>query len=73
MMTNKKDYKEYLKKDKEHMLFARNKLTNSEPIWRFIKILRKCEYYKNCGDNIQKIYYYFLRYRYQALGYKLGY
>jgi serine O-acetyltransferase len=46
-----------------------------DDIWKFIRILRKAEYYKNCRkDIIGKIYYYTnIKMRLRKLSYKLGF
>ena len=52
MITNKKELKEYLKAD-----YDNNYLTRYSPIKKFIKTLRKEEYYFNTGRKIMYLYY----------------
>lgn len=46
----------------------------SNPRWKFIVLLRKCEYHKNNkGNLLSKILYGYYYYRYKTLGMKLGF
>lgn len=80
MITSKQDYKFYLQEDK-----IRNGISNgllnylvgiflsSEKyrVWRYLKLLRKCEYYKNCKHGaFNKLIYYIFRANYARLGNK---
>ncbi len=84
MIKNKRDYLFYLKADR--IALARNKISGfkwkiliknlffQDYIWKFQKLLRKVEYYKNCKNDLSsKIKYFFLLRRYRRLSLKLGY
>lgn len=45
-----------------------------DPVWKFIKLLRACEYYRNCKrDVFSKAYYILLKFRFKKLSLKLGF
>lgn len=46
MIESKKDLKEYLEAD----YIAIHKPSRRNPVWRYLVLLRKTEYYKNTGD-----------------------
>lgn len=73
MIDTRGDYKRCIHYDRQHMLFARNKLSFYDPIWRFVKLLRKCEYLKGKQTPFFKILYIIFRYRFEKLSIKLGY
>lgn len=81
MIKSKSDYKDYLNKDKIALGIKsssfENKLINyisPNPIWTFQKSLRKLEYFTNCKNTgINKIYCYYLRYRFKKISIKLGF
>lgn len=73
MIKSKEYYLYYLEKDRKQMMFGRTKLSRFEPIWTFVKLLRKCEYQKNSNNKILNLLYYLNRLRFERLSYKLGY
>lgn len=81
MIQSKSDYKRYLEQDKKAMRLQSLSLSNKflnfispNLIWKFEKLLRKVEYYKNCKNKgISKIYYYYLKYKFKKLSLKLGF
>lgn len=81
MIQSKQDYKKYLKQDqvalKLDTLSFGGKIFNflsPNPIWKFQKLLRKVEYYRNCKtSSISKAYYYYLKYKFKRLSLKLGF
>lgn len=73
MIRDKSEYLNYLNLDKKHMNFAREKLNKCDPIWRFLRLLRTCEYYKGKKGLFYKFVYLFYRYRFEKLSIKLGY
>lgn len=81
MIQSKKDYHDYLEKDKialgikTHSLSAKviNMLFPNF-IWKFQKTMRKLEYYNNCKNyGFYKIYYMYLKYKYRKISVKLGF
>lgn len=75
MIQSKEDYKYYLKAD---ALALRKKKGDHiayiiDPIWRYQRLLRKVEYYKNCKDDIFNLYYYYVFFKYYFLGMILGF
>lgn len=74
MINNKEDLRRYLEMDKFALGVKRKKpkLLGDE-IWKFEIVLRKHEYYSNCGKgifhNCLKWYY---EYRHHQLGVRLG-
>ena len=82
MIHSKADYLYYLEADRIALLRERPKniqdvLRNiycPDYIWRFQKILRKVEYYKNCKKGLfSKICYAFIYKKYKNLSLKLGF
>ena len=75
MIKSKKDYQYYLKCDK--IALGINKkfpLPIVDDIWRFERLLRKYEYYKNCSKTIfGKTYLLFLKLHYLKFSRKLGF
>lgn len=80
MILSKQDYIHYLQQDSRAM--GKNHLPSSiiieklspDPVWKFIKLLRKCEYYRNCKrDVFSKAYYIFLKLLFKNLSLKLGF
>ena len=67
MIMSKEEYKLYLKADQialSKTRFKRPPLLR-EHLWRYQRLLRKCEYYKNCRkDPVGRLYYWFLYYRF---------
>ena len=69
MINNKKDYKEYLIRDKIALGINRKKpkIIHDE-IWKFERLLRKTEYYVNCrNDILGKIYAIYLQVKYYRM------
>lgn len=73
MIKTKEDYLYYLEQDRKQMMIGRTKISKFEPIWTFVKLLRKCEYQKNSSNKILNILYYFNLFKFRKLSYKLGY
>ena len=79
MITNRKEYLEYLEADKIALgiNITHSKLREliiPNPCWQFQKLLRKLEYYQNCKKNLSlNVYYYHLRYKFRKLSIKLGF
>lgn len=58
MIRDKKDLEEYLEAD----YIAIHKPPKRSPVWRYLVVLRKTEYYKNTGRTIRgKLYSYLLQ------------
>lgn len=74
MIESKKDLKYYLNEDKKALRCRTKKpRIGQDEIWRYQILLRKAEYYTNCGKGIfGKVMKYFYHYRYRSLGKKLG-
>lgn len=75
MIQSKKDYLNYLEADKIALgkNYSTPKLVGDE-IWRFERLMRKTEYYKNCRKSVfGKIYRIWLQYRYYRFRLKLGF
>ena len=78
MIQNHKDYKRYLNSD-AHALFSKKpsiieKLKN--PIWKYQRLLRKCEYFRNTNRFVPlylNILYLYNKFRLSKWGYKLGF
>ena len=81
MIKNKKDYRHYLECDRIALGIKNNSLINKllyylvpGLTWKFHRMLRKVEYYKNCKKGyLNKLYYYYLYYRFRRLSVKLGF
>jgi serine O-acetyltransferase len=82
MINSKKDYLYYLEADRIALQRSNIKTIKSiaknlvvpKYIWKFQKLLRKVEYYKNCKKNIfAKIYYLFIFRKFINLSVKLGF
>ncbi|MEN0054751.1 MAG: hypothetical protein AAGC65_13840 [Mucilaginibacter sp.] len=80
MIRNYRDYKHYLFQDALAMGFNPKSKVNllkahlSNPRWRFIKKLRRVEYYKNTSTNIfTRLYYLLLWLNYKRYALKLGF
>ena len=78
MIKSYEDYKFYLEADKLSLNQKKNRpsiigdLRND--IWKFQRLLRKLEYIRNCKTGpIYKVYYYYLRMKYQRMSYKLNF
>jgi serine O-acetyltransferase len=81
MIRSKKEYWEYLEADKIALGININgwkaklkEFVLPDPIWRFQRKLRKLEYYRNCKKGIlNKIYYFYQKYRFRQESIKLGF
>ena len=77
MIRSKKDLKYYLSCDKIALGISKKRpsiLFCSDSVWKFERLLRKNEYYRNCSRNLfAKMYYILLRIRFQSLSRKLGF
>lgn len=75
MIESKKEYFYYLEADR--ISLGRKKkprIFDFDDIWRFQRLLRKLEYYKNCKKSlIWKPYIYYISWRYLKLSVKLGF
>jgi len=79
MITSREEYKIFIAADAMAMgidnetLKGRLKAYIMNPRWRFIKKMRKAEYYKNSSGPIAKLFYIWHYVRYKRFGMKLGY
>lgn len=80
MITSKKEYKQYIKADKnargigDSFKEKLKQIIYTDPTWKFQKKLRKVEYYKNTKKGIfNKLYYIALLYRFKKISIKLGF
>ncbi|MBS6717468.1 hypothetical protein [Bifidobacterium longum] len=74
MITSKEEYKAYLEHDRIALGEIRSYPLPFDVIWRFERLLRKAEYYRNCHRTvIGKMYAYWLHYRVHGFGQKLGF
>ncbi|OBX21891.1 serine O-acetyltransferase [Gelidibacter algens] len=81
MINNKKDYLEYLTRDRIALEIynqgAVNKIKNlifPDPVWTFQKRMRQLEYYTNCKNyGLYHFYIYYLKYRYKLISIKLNF
>lgn len=75
MISNKIDYKEYLKADEISLnIKNRKKELLFNEIWKFQRMMRRLEYVNNCKKGvIYKIYKIYLKYRYVRKSRKLGF
>lgn len=75
MIKNKTDYKKYIYQDKIALGFTKKRPRMFyDEIWRFEKLLRKCEYYKNCHKSLfSRVYLKFLLIKFHKLSVKLGF
>lgn len=74
VITNKEEYKTYLEQDRIALGENRVFPLPFDVIWRFERLLRKAEYYKNCHRTVfGKLYAYWLHYRVHGFGQKLGF
>lgn len=81
MIKTKSDYIDYYSQDKIALGIKSSDLKSKiinfispNPIWTFQKRLRKLEYYTNCKNyGINKLYIYYLHYRFKKASIKLGF
>ncbi|ELA59274.1 TPA: serine acetyltransferase [Enterococcus faecium] len=75
MIKSKEDYRLYLEADKRALgkNYSSPKFVGDE-IWKFQRLMRKTEYYKNCSKTLLgKIYSAWLQYRYYQFRIRLGF
>lgn len=81
MITNKEEYKYYVKRDQIALEIDNSSITNKfknllfpNPTWKFQKLMRRLEYYSNCKNSgINKLYILCLKYKYRKLSIKLNF
>ena len=82
MINNKSDYTFYLEQDRlalnrdnKTFISLLKDIIYPDYIWRFQRLLRKCEYYKNVKrkHSIFKLYYLLLKIKFRRLSLKLGF
>lgn len=81
MILNKTDYIKYLEQDAKALKINNEGFFNKimdvlspNLIWKFEKLLRKVEYFKNCKNSgISKLYFYYLKYKFKKISVKLGF
>jgi serine O-acetyltransferase len=75
MITNKTDYFAYLKADIDNSDFkATLKAKCFNETWRYLRLLRKQEYYQNCKKSrLSRLVRFWLEYRRKRLGNRLGF
>jgi serine O-acetyltransferase len=75
VIQSKEDYLFYLEADRLSLETTRKRPSFFEDeIWKFERLLRKVEYYKNCRpDFFSKVYLLLLKWRFHRLSVKLGY
>jgi len=81
MIKSKTEYHEYLEADRIALGIQTGtfrlklmELIFPNPCWKFQKALRKIEYIYNCKtNNLSKLYYYYLEYKFRKLSIQLGF
>jgi serine O-acetyltransferase len=75
MIQSKEDYKFYLEADRIALRKDRKRPSLiGDDVWKFERLMRKLEYFKNCKKDIaSKVYFNYLRYRFYKLSLKLGF
>lgn len=76
MIKSKIDYLDYLKADKEALGFSnqRKPRKHLDLIWQYEILLRRCEYFQNCKNDIfSKLFLKFLKFKFIRLSTKLGF
>lgn len=72
MIKNKKDYINYLNMDKKALGINRRKpKIFGDEIWKWERLLRKCEYYKNTNKKLYYIYKFLFNKKSLQLGYSI--
>jgi serine O-acetyltransferase len=78
MIKNRKDYRRYLEEDKHHLFSKepsiKERLTNK--IWKYERLLRKCEYLRNTSNLPSPYYnpiYIITKLKFNRLGLLLGF
>lgn len=77
MIQSKEDYLYYLERDRLALGIPdniRKPRIGKDDIWRWERLLRKCEYYSNCKKSIiGKVHGAFLRYKFRRESIRLGF
>lgn len=75
MIRSKQEYRDYLEADKIALnRCAKRPRFMHDIIWKYERLLRKCEYYENCRrDILGKIYLKYLKMRFVIMNHKLGF
>ncbi len=75
MIQSRKDYLYYLEADRLSLGITRKTPTFvGDEVWKFQRLLRRVEYYKNCRkDFFSKIYLFYLKWKFHNLSIQLGY
>ena len=81
MIQTRKDYRYYLERDQAARGIKLNTFTAKlkdvlyrDPTWKFVRMLRKTEFYANKKKNILEwLYFYYLEYRFKKQSIKLGF
>ncbi|TPF93366.1 serine O-acetyltransferase [Bifidobacterium sp. UTBIF-78] len=74
MITSREEYKAYLEQDRIALGEKRSFPLPFDVIWRFERLLRKAEFYRNCHRTpFGKLYSYWLHYRVHGFGQKFGF
>lgn len=74
MIKSKEDYVFFNKEDKRMMEIEKKfPYPFTDEIWKFTKLMRKLEYYNNCGKKIHLPYKLYLKMKYRRLSVKLGF
>ncbi|HFE9702439.1 TPA: serine O-acetyltransferase [Clostridium perfringens] len=74
MIKSKVDYLYYLESDKKSLGISRKKpRIAKDEIWKFQRLLRKVEYFKNCKRGLNKLYLYYLLYKKNKMEVDLGF
>jgi serine O-acetyltransferase len=77
VIQSKEDYLYYLEADRQSLDQPENKKRPSlfgDEVWKFERLLRRVEYYKNCRkDFFSRVYLLYLKWKFHNLSIKLGY
>jgi serine O-acetyltransferase len=75
VIQSRKDYLYYLEADRLSLGITRKTPTFvGDEVWKFQRLLRKVEYYKNCRkDFFSKIYLFYLKWKFHNLSIQMGY
>ena len=74
MISDKKEFYEFLMADKKALKRLTRKPKSTDLIWKYEILLRKCEYYNNCKKGlINKIILYYYRWNKHKIGIKCNF
>lgn len=75
LIESKEDYIYYLKADAIALFQNWNDYVAYivNPVWKYERLLRKVEYYKNCKKTKYNLYFYYIYLKYSLLGLLLGF